>query len=376
MNFSNLSAFLDHLVNEIGIPSCDLTLWQDHREIYRYSVGWQCREKQERIRRDSTYFLYSCSKPVTCTAALQLFEKGKFLMTDPLASYLPAFGQMQVKTDNGIVAAKRQIRVIDLFTMSAGLDYNLNTPAVLEVKERTLGRCPTIQIVDALAKSPLSFEPGTGWQYSLCHDVLAALVEAVSGMRFADYVKKNIFDPLEMTHSCYHLTDEIAAKMPEQTRYDFASKKASPIGRKNDFVPGPDYDSGGAGLISTVDDMIRFADALANHGLGKSGERILSPRTVDLMRTNALDSARLADFNWTQMAGYGYGLGVRTMIDPIGGGALSPVGEFGWGGAAGSYLMIDPDNRLCAFYAQHMLVNLEDYVHPRLRNLIYAGLDS
>lgn len=168
MNFTDLTAFLDHLVNEVGIPSCDLSLWQDHREIYRYSIGRQCPERQERIRRDAAYFLYSCSKPLTCTAALQLFEKGKFLMTDPLSAYLPAFGKMQVKVGDALVPAQRQIRVIDLFTMSAGLDYNLCTPATLEVKERTCGRCPTLEIADALAQTPLSFEPGTRWQYSLC----------------------------------------------------------------------------------------------------------------------------------------------------------------------------------------------------------------
>ena len=105
-----------------------------------------------------------------------------------------------------------------------------------------------------------------------------------------------------------------------------------------------------------------------------TGEQILSPRTVELMRTNALDETCRRDMNWSQLCGYGYGLGVRTMVDPAAGGSLSPVGEFGWGGAAGAYALIDPSHELTLFYVQHMLNNKEPYIHPRLRNALYADL--
>ena len=170
-----------------------------------------------------------------------------------------------------------------------------------------------------------------------------------------------------------HLTDALEKRLAMQYLNEDA-KGIRPIGAQNPYVLGPAYDSGGAGLVTTVDDYIRFADMLAMGGVGLTGERILSKATIDLMRTNHLNDAQMKDFCWIQMAGYGYGLGVRTMVDRTRG-ALSPVGEFGWGGAAGAYVLIDPDNRVTAYYAQHMLNNQEPYVHPRLRNLIYSCLE-
>ena len=141
------------------------------------------------------------------------------------------------------------------------------------------------------------------------------------------------------------------------------------------FRLGSEYESGGAGLISSVDDYIKFANVLCNKGKTQKGEKILSECTIDLMRTNHLDKTSMKDFNWIQMRGYGYGLGVRTMIDKAKGGSLSSIGEFGWGGAAGTYAMIDPENEITVFYAQHMLNNQEPYVHPRIRNIVYQCLE-
>ena len=108
--------------------------------------------------------------------------------------------------------------------------------------------------------------------------------------------------------------------------------------------------------------------------MGLTGERILSPAAIELMRENHLTPAQMTDFNWPQMVGYGYGLGVRTLVSRAAGGALSPAGEFGWGGAAGAYTLIDPEHQLSVYFAEHMLNSCEPYVHPRLRNLLYAAL--
>ena len=143
------------------------------------------------------------------------------------------------------------------------------------------------------------------------------------------------------------------------------------------FIFGSEYDSGGAGLVSTVSDMAKFADVMSARGLTREGARILAPRTVDLMRRNHLKTipASLSSFANNELVGYGYGLGVRTMVDPAAGGAPSPVGEFGWTGAAGAYMLMDPENELAMFYAHHMTNNQEDYTAPRLRNVLYSCLD-
>ena len=390
MSFDNLTSFFKHLTDEIGVPSVDCTVHQNGEEIYRYNGGFAYDKKNK------YYNLYSVSKVITCTAALQLLEQGKYLLTEPLYEYMPKFKEMYVKkdfalSDEGrltsegkkivegektfeIVPAKNPILIKDLFNMSAGFDYNYGCEEVQKLIKETDGKFPTRMIATALSQRPLSFEPGTHWQYSLCHDVLGAFIEVVSGMRFSDYLKKNIFEPLGMTDTMLHVNDEILEKTFPQFMYNSETKKAKEIPKDNSFRLGTEYDSGGAGIHSTVDDYIKFADALANGGKGKNGEHILSQKTIDLMRTNHLSEKQLPDLNWSQLKGYGYGLGVRTMIDRAKGGALSPIGEFGWGGAAGAYVMIDPENKLSVFYGQHMLNNLEPYIHPRIRNLVYSSL--
>ena len=390
MNFNSMTQFLNHLTDEVGIPSVDCTVHKDGKEIYRHFGGYAYSEDKK------YYNLYSVSKVITCTAALQLLEKGKYLLNDPLSEYMPEFKDMYVKrkflaSDEGvrrsegktvnnaeedfeIVKAEKPILIKNLFSMSAGFDYNMECNEVQKLKKETDGKFPTRMIAKALSERPLSFEPGEHWQYSLCHDVLGAFIEVVSGMKFSEYLKKNIFEPLEMNDTTMSVTKDVLDNMLPQFRYDSEQKKAFEIPKDNSFIIGTEYEGGGAGIISTVDDYIKFADALANGGKAKNGEHILSQSTIDLMRTNQLNETQLKDLNWSQLSGYGYGLGVRTMIDRAKGGSLSPIGEFGWGGAAGAYVMIDPANKLAVYYGQHMLNNLEPYVHPRIRNILYSSL--
>ncbi len=387
MNFSPLSSFLDHLTEEVGIPTAEIRVHRDGKELFSYGSG-------SIDPAAPLYNMYSMSKPITCAAALSLFEKGKFQLAEPLYEYMPEFREMTVKkhfsdsgeglsvaqgrsaenenTDFEVVKAENPILIEHLFTMSAGFNYDTESENIKQKIRDTDGKFPTRMIAKALSEQPLDFEPGAHWQYSLCHDVLAAFVEVVSGKRFSDYVSETIFEPLGMTNSFFHPTEADYSRIAKQYMYDSDTKKTTEIQKTNYLVLGSEYDSGGAGIISTVDDYIKFADAMANGGTSFDGTRILSRSAVDLMRTNRLTPQQLPDFNWPQLRGYGYGLGVRTLIDRAYGGSLSPHGEFGWGGAAGSYIMIDPENRISAVYGQHMLNNLEPYVHTRIRNIIYG----
>ena len=378
MDFSNLRAFLNDIVEDV-IPGVDLAVYIRHKPVFRHAAGFSDKEKGIRMKGDETYFGYSVTKLLTCVCALTLFEKGAFLMSDPIHEYLPEFKDMQVAEIDpaGSVRmrpAKRDITFRDLFTMTAGLDYNLGAKDIVETVQKTNGEAPTREIMRAIAKAPLSFDPGEHWQYSLCHDVLGGLIEVISGIRFETYMKKTLFEPLEMKSSAMHLTDALEARLAMQYQND-GDKGVNPIGTQNHFVLGNKYDSGGAGLVTSVDDYIRFADMLAMGGVGATGERILSKASVDLMRTNHLNDTQMKDFNWIQMTGYGYGLGVRTMVDRSRG-SLSPVGEFGWGGAAGAYILIDPEREMSVYFAEHMRNSLEPFVHPRIRNILYACLEA
>ena len=393
MNFDNLKGLMNHFVEANYTPGNTIKVYLGKDKVFDYTCGYSDAETKKPMTGDEYFCLYSCSKVATVTAALQLLEKGKFLLTDPLYDYIPEYKEMYIKTESGeLVKAKNDIKIINLFNMTAGFSYRIDTDGIKKARELTKGKMNTDVVVRSIASDPLIFEPGEKFEYSLCHDVLAGLVSIIEGKPFRDYMKENIFDPLGMESCVYHLTPEIQANMatkyrfiPESKKQDFDLVNAQIYGndKKGVFIKasskvsyelGPEFDSGGAGIISTVSDYAKLAAALANNGLGLTGERILSPAAVELMRTNTLDENQIKTFNWKQLAGYGYGLGVRTMMDRAKGGSLGNVGEFGWGGAAGASVFIDPQIGLAAVYAKHTLNPRENYYQPRLRNVLYSCL--
>ena len=390
MNFENMKNLLDHLV-EIGhAPGNTVSVYKDGKNVFKYSCGYSDIESKKPMVGDEMLYLWSCSKVITVTAALQLFEKGVFLLDDPLYEYIPEFKDMWIKKENGdIVKAQKPITMRNLFNMTAGLTYDFEN-AKEKTRELTNGKMNTDVLVRQCANDYLFAEPGEFFCYSKCHDILGGFVSIVTGKKFRDYVKENIFDPLGMKNSAFHVTPEIKEKMATQYVYEAGSAVTDVVdaqlnGSKsggsfkiregNSYIMGDEYDSGGAGIISTVDDYALFAAALANYGKGVNGERILSPATVDLMRTNTFDEEKLKVFSTGYFSGYGYGLGVRTMIDKAAGGSLGSIGEFGWGGAAGASVYIDPNTNLAAVYAKHCLAPREDYYQPRVRNVLYGCLD-
>lgn len=377
MNFESLASFIDRITSW-RIPWAEVLVMHRNETVFRYRQGYANLEEKTPVTDRQVINLYSLTKIMTCTAALQLVEKGAVHLNDPLSDYLPEFADMTVKKrqpDGELTFEKavKPITVRDLFTMSAGFSYDLEAPSIRNAVRSTDGKMPTRAFAEAIAKEPLQFEPGTRWNYSLCHDVLAALVEAVDGRRFGTYVRDEITGPLGMTDTGFDLSDEQRVRLAPQ--YEYSDALGKPIRKDgNGYRLGSEYESGGAGLLSTVSDYALFLNALTNQGTSPDGVRILSSATVDLMRTDHLAGNMRGDFCWEQLKGYGYGLGVRTHISQAESGSLSPRGEFGWSGAAGCLAIIDPASQLTVMYAQHLLNNQEPFVHPRLRNIVYACL--
>lgn len=388
MDFEPLKKFMDSWVLEFT-PGCCISVYKDNKEVFKYAAGYSDLDNGVKLTGNELFFLYSCSKVATVTAALQLYEKGSFLLDDPLYEYIPEYKNMTVIDKNGnISSAQNHITMRHLFTMTAGLNYNTNTKGFKNVYKITNGKMNTLDVVRSIAAEPLSFEPGTHWQYSLCHDVLAGVVEVISGKRFSDYVKENIFEPLDMTNSFYHIFGDDYNRVSEQYFYEpkthendivklqMSNQKADGCIKKIDksvsHVFGDEYDSGGAGIISNPQDYIKFIAALANRGVGVNGERIISSGAVELMRTNQLTPELLKDYTWPDLKGYGYGLGVSTMIDRAASGSLGSIGEFGWNGAAGSVTLADPELNLAMVFSQHIVNPRATYFVPRLKNILYS----
>ncbi len=388
MDFTSVKEFLDKLT-ATRVPGNAISVYHKNREVFRYSSGYSDLEGKTPMTGDELLNIYSCSKPVTVTAALQLYERGMFLLDDPIYDFIPEYREMYIKTIDGeLKRAENPITMRHLFTMTAGLTYNLQSDGIDEARKITDGKMDTITVAKCLAKDPLSFESGEHYQYSLCHDVLAAVVEIISGQRFRDYIKNNIFAPLGVDNIYYNRTDEVKARMA--THYSYTSpedfdpdKKAqfNEIAKDPAFVFGSEYDCGGAGIAIAVPDYAKFTNAMAQFGKCPNGERLLSRGTIDLMRQNQFDRQKLTELDngiCKRFKGYGYGLGVRTMMDKAKGGALSSVGEFGWDGAAGALCHIDPEMELGFFYGQHVLsTNADmDYTIPKLRDMICRCIED
>ncbi len=392
MEFKNLKAFMADMSKNHTV-GCSVEVYLGGKQVLKHVDGFNSLENKTPLTGDELYNIYSCSKVTTVTAATQLLEQGKFLTTDPLYEYIPEFKDMYIKSENGeLTKAKNAITVGDLFSMSAGFTYDVESDGIKRAGVLTGGRFDTVDTIRSLASDPIVYEPGTRWGYSLAHDVLAGLVSVVSGKKFRDYVRENIFEPVGMKNSYYHATPEIEKKIAEQYKFvpedgveitDVVEAQRSGNAKKGTFVNtgkgilhvfGEEYDSGGAGIITSVADYAKFAAALANYGTALNGEKILSKYSVELMRTNRLNAVQAEDFNWLQHTGYGYGLGVRTHINPAKSGVISNIGEFGWAGAAGSAVIIDPSINLAVFFAQHTLNPREEYYLPRLTNVVYSDI--
>ena len=393
MDFGPLKDFMNHLTSW-RIPGNSISVCFDGKEVFAYRSGYADLENKIPMTRDRLFNIYSCSKVATVTAGLQLYERGKFLLDDPLYYYIPEYKDICINTPDGKIKAKNPITLRHLFTMTAGLTYNINTPAFAKAKEITNGKMNTLAVAKCLAEDGISFEPGTQWQYSLCHDVLGAVIEVISGKKFRDYMKENIFEPLEMYDTTYHPDEKMLSRMAEQYHFvdsnetdhvkmqsadvikDFSGGHVVNRTKSNVDHLGEEYESGGGGIVTSVSDYSKFCAALARNGLGFNGEKILSAGSIDLLRTNQLVTPELMkNFNWSQLKGYGYGLGVRTLIDKAASGTTGNIGEFGWGGAAGATVLVDPEIKLSVFYAHHMLNPQESYYQPRLRNVIYSCIE-
>ncbi|MGG1517065.1 serine hydrolase domain-containing protein [Paenibacillus oryzisoli] len=367
---------------EKGPAGCACIVVHKGDILYQETLGYADVESKKEIAADTIYRIYSMTKVVTCVAALKLYEKGLFLLNDPLGDYLTEFQSPQVYSYNELGAkttasAVRPIRIKDLFTMTSGLTYGgdnteteRQTRAIMENAAETKD---TRTAVKALATVPLAFEPGTRWKYGLSHDVLAALIEALSGQTFGEYVQKEIFDPLGMKDTSFRLKEDMRDRLC--TMYNrSADGIMTPTSRLDTcYQPDCKLESGGAGLLSTIGDYSFFAQMLSNGGKW-NGTQILSPKTIQLMSANHLNPQQLRDFDWQQMSGYGYGLGVRVLLDPAAGGNNGSIGEFGWAGMAGSYVLIDPKEELTIVYMQQLLPSQEPFIHPRIRSVVYGAL--
>ncbi|MCR5477525.1 MAG: beta-lactamase family protein [Lachnospiraceae bacterium] len=362
------------------------------KEIYESYFGDADREAHVPMARDTIIRLYSMTKPVTAAAVMILAERGLIDLLDPVSRYLPEFGDMTVLPEPGREEkCQREITLTDLLNMTSGILYpeywegcNPAGRKVDEVLRPVIRRIAegevvsTREFVRKIAECPLGFQPGERWGYGYGADVLGAVVEVAAGMSFEEFLKKEIFDPLQMADTGFFVPKE---KLPRfAMSYDGAGEgvlipaTASNLGEyyTDDGKTGR-FASGGAGLVSTLDDYARFAQMMVSGGSFK-GQRILGEHTVRFMTRNRLRPDQMGPLDWCGNRGYGYGNLMRVLVDQKAAGSNAALGEFGWDGWTGNYVSMDPENDLVfLLFTQKRGVVLETLIR-RLKFILYGAI--
>ena len=342
------------------------------REVFYSAAGLRNRETGKPFNRDTVVRLYSMTKPVTSVALMMLVERGLCVLDEPVSEFIPAFSNMEALVSEATRIDQTTSCVTptlhQLLTHTSGLSYSFN-PGVLpqEMKKEKLDFHPSDSslenVCDKLATLPLAFAPGVGWEYSVSIDVIGRIVELISGKSLDHFLQTEIFQPLDIDDIGFNFTQSMKGRIASL----YTSLAGDPMdlnaARKESDAPrntiprlrlvdeearSPFWDtrvySGGGGLIGTLDDYMKFAEAFRT-GVSANGERILSPSTLNFMKRNHLpgDIASLGPKSFAEqpMEGVGFGLGGAVMLDPARARTPGHVGDFSWGGMASTFFWID-----------------------------------
>ena len=340
-----LKSEMQALVDRNQLPGVVTMVAKDGKVVEFDVAGKRDVESGAPLQKDSIFRIYSMSKPITGVAMMMLFEEGKWQLNDPVSKHIPEFANLKVAKVNPQTGAVTQVApdhpmtMRELMSHSGGLTYGVfgSTPVdKMYTDVNVLDRDATLQaMIDKLGKIPLLHQPGERWHYSVSADVQGYLVEKLSGQPFAEFLKQRIFEPLGMKDTAFYVPPEKLNRFASFYTYDKDRKFVAHPGVP-DFSKPPGAPSGGGGMVSTAMDYMRFCQMLLNGG-ELDGHRLLSPLSVQLMRSNVLPaSAR------TMGPGTGFGLDFAVIEDPVAAGGYGGEGTFYWGGYAGTWFWIDP----------------------------------
>lgn len=385
---SKLNGLLQRAIHNGEIAGANLLIIKDGKELVYTEAGHANIEKNVPFKRDTICRIYSMSKPVTSVAAMILMERGKLELGQPVGDILPAFRDMKVWEDGKQVPAKRWLLVKDLLCMTSGLSYGGEDVAgqqvwrILEDMDARLyedNPVSTEEFAERIAACDLSFHPGAEWMYGTSADILGCVIQKVTGMPYGEFLKKEIFEPLGMTDTGFYVPEEKKHRLAEayeRTADGVKVYETNHLGIRYNGVGAPAFESGGAGLLSTVDDYAKLAAMLMNGGT-YNGVQILKPKTVEFMTTAKLTPWQQESVwkSWDGMYGYTYSNLLRIMIEPGMAQFNTWKGEYGWDGWLGTYFCNSPSNKVTILLmCQRRDAGTMD-VTKRIRNVLAANLD-
>ena len=389
-------------VDQGKFPSAQVMIARHGQVAYTDCVGQMDREEGRPWARDTIARIYSMTKPITSLGLLMLWEEAKCHLDTPVDEFIPEFRDCMVLVPGAtrideVRRAETRMTLHHLLTHTSGLTYGFNegvlsqammdqginfsprrpsTPGPVDVGD---GVETLADMVKILADLPLAFDPGARWNYSVSTDVVGRVIEVISGKPLDQYLTERILDPLGMTDTGFAVPKtklgRVAScyvKMPDDplTLLD--------PGRQTTFTEGNvKIHSGGGGLLSTIDDYLKFADMLRRKGAFDGG-RLVAPRTAELMATNALpgDLASMGQpvFSEVSFDGVGFGLGVSVTVTPGLAKTACSMGDYGWGGMASTMFWVDPVMDMVTIFFTQLVPSSSYPNRKELRALTYAAL--
>jgi CubicO group peptidase (beta-lactamase class C family) len=381
---ARIKPFMQSYSDTHGFTGISTLLARRGYVIHHEHVGFQDRERTTPLSDDTIFRIYSLTKPIISVALMTLYEEGRFQLTDPISKYIGAFRKATVLHGTTLSEGKevpliRPITVRDLLTHTAGLTYNFLEDSPVSELYRSANLMsnadrPLESVISELARLPLAYQPGTIWHYSMATDVIAHLIEVLSGQPLQEFLQQRLFSPLGMTGTRFSVPPSEHHRIatmyghPDITTSTFSQIIAAWKSGFNERIdvestyPATDtgnFARGGHGLFSTTTDYLQFAQMLVNRGT-LNGVRILSPHIVDFMHVNHVPLTLLPfGIGGIMRSGYGFGLGSRLLMNVAESALPGSVGEYGWSGAAKTYFWVDPRTELIGILMAQYMVSFD-----------------
>ena len=392
-----IDPFIESYVNNNQMPGGVFLVARKGKIVYFKNFGHKTLKKRKVYELDDIFRIASMTKAITTVSILQLFERGKFSLDDPIHLFLPAFKDAQVldtfnENDSSYttVPAKRPVTIRHLLTHTSGIVYGDFLPGKVQAvyaQNNMLGvglshdTWTTKEFIDKLAKVPLVFQPGEQYTYGLNMDVLGRIIEVVSGQPLDEYFREHIFTPLEMNDTYFYLPKKKRKRLSPVYTYNdegemvMASDMPNSEGLEYPKRDSQGFFAGGGGLSGTTMDYARFVFSLVNNGKYK-GNRILGRKTIEMMTSDQLISLNNEGKGFTETPGVTYGLGFALITDQGNGHSPKSPGTYEWGGYFNTKFFIDPEEELIFVGMTQIVPFKQPGFWNRLCAIIYASIDD
>ena len=386
---NSVQEYLDHIVECKEVAGINILIQKSGEDLFYAESGYSDIVSEKPISRDTIFRMYSMTKPITAAAVMMLVEKGLIGLGEPVKKYIPGFKDQMIYSNGKAVPVSRPAYIKDLMSMTSGLPYPNREGCAAEKRVQevfdlideglyTDGELSTLEIANRLGEAGVMFQPGSAWAYGTSADILGAIVEIAGGMPFGEFLAENIFKPLEMDDTGFCVSDDKLnrlASVYERRNGELELFKTRNLGIRYEAKGQPAFESGGAGLMSTLDDYSHFARMLMDHGEYK-GIRLIEKKTVEYMASSILPPHLQESLtrSWDSLCGYSYGCLMRKSISPQMAYHMTFQGEYGWDGWLGTFFENLPTHGITMLMGMQLSDPEGNFISEKIRNLIHPML--